>query len=86
MSKSLTRRAFLGTSTAAGVVLAGQLHRTTAMAAEGAEGKAWPPGLPAVKIHKVFVGRTGGIYLSRPKAEIEKFNTYLGQLEGKLNV
>jgi len=86
MSEAMSRRAFLGTSTAAGVVLAGQLHRTTAMAAEGAEGKEWPPKLPPVKIHKVFVGRTGGIYLSRPKAEIEKFNKYLGQLEGKLNV
>ena len=86
MSEAMSRRAFLGTTTAAGVILAGQLHRTTAMAAEGAEGREWPPKLPPVKIYKVFVGRTGGIYLSRPKAEIEKFNKYLGQLEGKLNV
>ena len=84
MSESLSRRAFLGTTTAAGVMLAGQLHRTTATAAEAAEGKEWPPKLPPVKIHKVFIGRTGGIYCSRPKAEIAKFNKRLADLEGKL--
>jgi len=85
MSESLSRRAFLGTTTAAGVILAGQLHRTTAMAAETAEeDKDWPPKLPPVKIHKVFVGRTGGIYCSRPKEEITRFNERLGKLEGRL--
>ena len=84
MSESLSRRAFLGTTTAAGVMLAGQLHRTTATAAEAAEGTEWPPKLPPVKIHKVFIGRTGGIYCSRPKAEIAKFNKRLADLEGKL--
>jgi len=86
MGESLSRRAFLGTTTAAGVMLAGQLRTRTATAAEIAEGKDWPPRLRPVKIHKVFVGRTGGIYLSRPKAEIQKFNKYLGRLEGRLNV
>lgn len=40
--------------------------------------------LPVAKIHKVYVGRTGGIYLSRPTEEIAKFEEYLGQLERKL--
>jgi hypothetical protein len=80
MGKSLTRREFLG-STAAGVVLAGQIGRRTALAAEAEE---WPPKLPDVKIHKVYIGRTGGIYLSRPKAEIEKFDQYLAKVERKL--
>ena len=80
MGKSLTRREFLGT-TAAGVVLAGQLGQRAAAAAED---DGWPPKLPAVKIYKVYVGRTGGIYLSRPNEEIEKFNKYLAELEGRL--
>jgi len=49
-----------------------------------AEGGQWPPGLPTVKIHKVYVGRTGGIDLSRPHAEIARFDTYLADVERKL--
>ncbi len=44
----------------------------------------WPPKLSPVKIYKVYIGRTGGIYLSRPKQEIDKFNKYLANLERKL--
>jgi len=44
----------------------------------------WPPKLPAVKIYKVYIGRTGGIYLSRPTQEIDKFDKYLANLERKL--
>jgi len=80
MGKSLNRRQFLGT-TAAGVLLAGQLGRRSGMAAEGGE---WPPKLPPVRIYKVYVGRTGGIYLSRPTDEIARFNKYLTKLERKL--
>jgi len=90
MGESLSRRQFLGTTAAAGMALAGELGRGVAAAAK-AEADQWPPrplgppgGLPAVKIHKVFIGRTGGIYCSRPKAEIAKFNKHLGELEGKL--
>jgi hypothetical protein len=43
----------------------------------------WAP-LPPAKIHKVYVGHTGGIYLSRPTEEIAKFETYLAALEKKL--
>ena len=81
MSTGPGRREFLGMA-AAGMALAGQLGRRLAMAAEG----EWPPPLPPVKIHTVFVGRTGGIYLSRPQAEIAKFNEHLAGLEKKLNV
>jgi len=48
------------------------------------EGGQWPPRLPAVKIYKVYIGRTGGIYLSRPKEEIAKFDKYLAKLEREL--
>jgi len=82
MGESLNRRQFLGT-TAAGMVLAGQLGQRIVLGANGGE---WPPKLPPVRIYKVFVGRTGGIYLSRPTPEIEKFNKYLTQLESRLNV
>ena len=49
----------------------------------GETGK-WPPKLPAVKIYKVYIGRTGGIYLSRPKEEIARFDKYLANVERKL--
>jgi len=78
MAETLSRREFLGATAAAGMLLAGRLDGQTA------EKQEFPPKLPPVKIHKVFVGRTGGIYLSRPKAEIEKFNKYLEGVEKKL--
>ena len=80
MSDSLSRRQFLGTTAAGGVLLAGGLGAWPLIAA-GAEG--WPER-PPVKIHKVYVGRTGGIYLSRPTEEIAKFDEYLGGVERKL--
>jgi len=80
MSDSLSRRQFLGTTAAGGVLLAGQLGARPAIAAEGEE---WPE-LPPVKIYTVYVGRTGGIYLSRPTEEIAKFKKYLAEVEVKL--
>jgi hypothetical protein len=79
----LNRREFLGASAAgAGAVLLGtQLGSRPVMAGESGE---WPPRLPAVKIYKVYIGRTGGIYLSRPTEEIEKFEKYLANVERKL--
>jgi hypothetical protein len=82
MNDALNRREFLGVSAAgAGSVLGGQWIGQLAMAREKED---WPPKLPAVKIHKVYIGRTGGIYLSRPTEEIAKFEQYLAKLEGKL--
>jgi len=81
MSGSLNRRQFLGSTAAGGLLLAGcQSRRTFALAEAG----GFLPAPPAVKIYKVYVGRTGGIYASRPTQEIARFNKYLGELEGKL--
>ena len=80
MSKPVSRRQFLGASAAGGVLLAGQFGSRLMGAAE-AEG--WPK-MPPVKVHKVYVGRTGGIYLSRPEAEIAKFDEYLADLATRL--
>jgi len=75
----LNRREFLGAGAAgAGAVLLGN---RLGMAGETGQ---WPPKLPAVKIYKVYIGRTGGIYLSRPTQEIDKFDKYLANLERKL--
>jgi len=81
MSTGPGRREFLGMA-AAGMLLGGRLGSRLAMAAGG----EWPPPLRPVTIHTVFVGRTGGIYLSRPTAEVQRFNQHLATLEGKLNV
>lgn len=80
---NLNRREFLGASAAgAGAVLLGtQLGGHPVMAGQRDN---WPPRLPAVKIYKVYIGRTGGIYLSRPREEIGKFEKYLANVERKL--
>jgi len=80
MRKMLSRRQFLGAGAAAGALLAGPWRRW----ALAAEGEDWPPKLPTVKIYKVFAGRTGGHYLSRPKEEIDRFNAYLDGVAKKL--
>jgi len=79
MSDSLSRRQFLGTTAAGGVLLASQFRARSLM---GAAAPGWPQ-LPPVKIYKVYVGRTGGPY-ARPTAEIGKFDKYLAQVEQKL--
>jgi hypothetical protein len=80
VSEQMNRREFLGVSAAgAGAVLLGaQVTRP-----EEKQGN-WPPKMPPAKIYKIFIGRTGGIYLSRPTAEIDKFNRYLANVEYKL--
>ena len=79
MSEQMNRREFLGVGAAgAGAVLLG-----SQLATAGQEGNS-PPKMPSVKIYKVFIGRTGGIYLSRPTDEIDKFNQYLANLEHRL--
>jgi len=79
MNESLSRREFIG-ATAGGILLASQLGARNAM---GAQGDDWPK-MPPVKIYKVYAGRTGGIYLSRPTAEIEKLDAYLDGVAKKL--
>ena len=79
----MNRREFLGAgAVGAGTVLLGSRLGGLSAAAGGTE--EWPPKLPVVKIHQVYIGRTGGIYLSRPTEEIGKFEEYLAKLEGKL--
>ncbi len=74
----MNRREFLGESAAGAgaVLLAANLGHTAA-------NDQWLPKMPPVKIHQVYIGRTGGIYLSRPTAEIEKFEKYLAKIEKK---
>ncbi len=83
MGNLVNRREFLGASAAGAgaLLLGGKLGSRAVMAGEGGE---WPPKMPVVKIHQVYVGRTGGIYLSRPAEEIAKFEKYLAKVERKL--
>ena len=77
MSGQMNRREFLSVSAVgAGAVLLG-----TQSAVGLSSGENWPPKMPPATIYKVYIGRTGGIYLSRPAEEVEKFNRYLANLE-----
>ena len=80
MNEPVSRRQFLGATAVGGAFLAGQLGAQTALAAASGE----LPEMPPVKIYTVYVGRTGGIYLSRPTDEIAKFKEYLAGVEKKL--
>lgn len=73
------RREFLGTAALAGGVLmaGGGIAR-----AAGRDGPELPP-MPAVRIHKIFIGRTGG-YMARPTEEIQQLNDHLAGIEKKL--
>jgi hypothetical protein len=90
MSNLLNRREFLGTAAAGAVLLAGGAGGEVSRGAEsagagavGAEAEGWPAP-PPVRIYKVYVGRTGGIYLSRPAGEVAKLDEYLAGVEKKL--
>ncbi|MCL5097150.1 MAG: twin-arginine translocation signal domain-containing protein [Candidatus Omnitrophica bacterium] len=80
MKQTLTRRQFLGATAAGGAWLLTRLSTRPLIAAEA---DTWPK-LPAVKIYKVYVGRTGDFYLAHPTEELAKFDNYLGELERKL--
>ena len=82
MSDFINRRELLGVGVAgAGAVILGTGLSGSVAASQSDD---WPPRLSSVKIYKVYVGRTGGIYLSRPHDEIAKFDQYLSQVERKL--
>ena len=82
MNNFINRREFLGAGAAgAGAVMLGTGLSGSVAARQSDD---WPPRLPAVKIYKVYIGRTGGIYLSRPHDEIAKFDKHLSQVERKL--
>jgi len=77
----LNRREFLGTTAAVGgIVLA---KGWEAHAAAPAENTTWA-GLPPAKIYKVFAGRTGNYYMSRPTEELAKLNAYFDEVEKKV--
>ena len=79
MISGINRREFLGAgATGAGALLMGGRF---IMAAEGQD---WPAKMEPVKIYKVYMGRTGGIYLSRPGDEVDKFNKHLAKIEREL--
>jgi len=84
MSSGLNRRAFLGSAIAGGMVAASGRAGDAGRAGAPAVAEADWPRQPPVRIHKVYIGRTGRIYLSRPKDEIAKFEAYLADLEKRL--
>ncbi|MBP8132165.1 MAG: hypothetical protein KA184_21510 [Candidatus Hydrogenedentes bacterium] len=80
MSNRVSRRQFFGVTAAGGAFLAGHIG----MPAFGAiQDEGWP-ALPPVRIHKVYVGRTGDIYMSRPTEEIGKLDEYLAGVAQRL--
>ncbi len=80
MCEGCNRRQFMGVTAAGGALLASHLMSRSASAADGET--AWP-AMPPAKIYRIFAGRTGDAYLTRPTEEIEKFNKYFAQLEQK---
>ncbi|MBN2136892.1 MAG: hypothetical protein JW720_03720 [Sedimentisphaerales bacterium] len=79
MTAAMNRREFLE----AGALGAGAMILGTAATAR-AQQDQWPPKMPPARIYTVYLGRTGGIYLSRPNAEIQKFKDYLVTLQDRL--
>jgi len=84
MSTEMSRRAFLGTALAGGVIVAGGCAGESGRAGAPAVAEDDWPEQPPVRIHKVYVGRTGGIYLSQAKEEVAKFDAYLVDLAKRL--
>ncbi len=80
MQPSVSRRKFLESTAATSALLAAQ-------AAPGGEPSAaqegWPK-LPPAKIYRVYAGRTGDDYLTRPTEELGRFEKYFHDLETKL--
>jgi len=75
----MTRRQFLGTTAAGGALLAAGAGTGEARADEPT-----PPRPPPVKIYKIYAGRTGEYYLTRPTEEHGRFEKYFADLEKKL--
>ena len=76
----INRREFLGTTAAGSALFASGLFGPRLWASDNGELAKPPPA----KIYKVFAGRTGDGYLTRPTAELARFNQYLSNLEKKL--
>ena len=80
MKSSVSRREFLESTAATSALLATHV-------AQGGEAPAqkegWPK-LPPARIYKLYAGRTGDDYLTRPTEELGRFDKYLANLENKL--
>ena len=81
MRYPLDRRQFLGTTAAASTALAANLAASPVVAAT--EPETWT-GLPPAKIYKIYAGRTGDSYLTRPTEELARLEKYFASLEQKL--
>ena len=78
---TVTRRSFLETTgLAGGAFCASTLLAPSALAAAGHE---WPRLSPA-RIHQIYVGRTGDMYLAHPTEEVAKFEQHFADLEQRL--
>jgi len=80
MNSSVSRRHFLESTAATSALLAAQV-------APGGQPSAQKEGwakLPPAKIYKVYAGRTGDDYLTRPTEELGRFEKYFIDLETKL--
>lgn len=75
---ALNRREFVGTAVMAG----GSLMFNGMARAASAPDPEFPP-MPSVKIHKIFIGRTGG-YMARPTEEVQQLNDHLDGLQKRL--
>jgi hypothetical protein len=78
--QSITRRSFVGTTLTGCALCASRFWTPLAFAA----GQASWPKLPPVRIHKVYVGRTGDLYLAHPTEELSRFEHYLSHLERRV--
>ncbi len=76
----MSRRSFIATTAAGSALLAAGVRAPWAFAS-GVDG--WPK-LPPTRIYKVYAGRTGEYYLTRPTEELARFEEYFKQLEQKL--
>jgi hypothetical protein len=79
MGSRLNRRQFFGCSMLGGALLTMPLG-----ASHAAMEEAGFPVPAKVRIHAVFVGRTGDIYLSRPTEEVGRLKDHLSQIEWRL--
>jgi len=82
MSNRISRRDMMKATAVGGAALAAHLAAVSAAEAQGEAEEPWPE-LPPVRIHKVYVGRTGG-YMARPTAEKAKLDKHLEELAKKL--
>jgi PHD/YefM family antitoxin component YafN of YafNO toxin-antitoxin module len=70
-----------------GVTAAGSAWLASHVLSKSLYAAAGDPELPApppARIYRIFAGRTGDAYLTRPTDEIDKFNAYFTQIEQKL--